>query len=229
MISPEQLYLMLTTFPKERRLKRLFTLLAFSAAAIFAEPHTHDGFFLNLQTGLGYYGQDSKYASDDFIEINTFAANFSIKLGGAPTPYVTLYGICAVSSGTDSVQISALDETTLTLGQAFLAPGILLFPFREGPLDNLHLGVAAGLAVDFLQSDDYDIRILDGNGNLAWTDGFSTVGFGLQMEVGKEWWISDNWSMGVAAVYRFSAGESDEDPFEIRSRTIQIQFTVSRS
>ncbi len=210
-------------------MKRLFTFLAFFAAAVFAEPHTHDGFFLNLQTGLGYYGQNSKYGSDDFTEINTFAADFSIKLGGAPTPYVTLYGICVFSSGMDSVQLSPIDESTLTVGQIFLAPGILLFPFRGGSLDNLHLGVAAGLAVDFLQSDDDYISFLDGNGALVSTKGFSTVGFGLQMEVGKEWWISDNWSMGIAAVYRFSAGKSDEDQFEIRSKTIQIQFTVSRS
>ena len=51
-------------------MKKIFAILLAVTALAFAENHSHDGFFINAQAGLGYYGISSDGFYDDISEKN---------------------------------------------------------------------------------------------------------------------------------------------------------------
>ena len=174
------------------------------AAAAPAEPkgwHTHDGFYFNYSFGVGY-----GWLHEDVGEYNGEAdwhgtAIFqSIKLGGCPVEGFALYALL----GTVSV----------------LQP--------EGDIDLGYFGKSSGKSEDDYQLAVFGVGLtLYGPGNLFVSPAFgfgagsvrsydpgyeddSNGGVVVSLDVGKEWWVSANWGIGVALAYRY-AGTSYGD------------------
>jgi hypothetical protein len=84
---------------------------------------------------------------------------------------------------------------------------------------NMYLGAAAGLAV---LSGSYK------RPNQATLQYASKVGFGLDAEVGKEWWIADDWGLGLAARFSFAdALASDDLPDDARFGAAFVSVLLS--
>ena len=71
-----------------------------------------------------------------------------------------------------------------------LGLGFAIYPFRnrESPLNGLYVGFASGV-------DSWTAR-LDGD-----YDSFDKAGIFTRYEIGKDWWVSETWSIGVGLVF----------------------------
>lgn len=145
--------------------------------------HEHDGFFLRFQAGPGYTRMSS-----DSMEIGGAGFGFNFALGGRVAPNLLLFG---------EISQSVSDEPTVKMKGA---PGSLSLSDITGSI----LGLGAGLAY-YLPGNVYlsgaltlsQISFSNEDGKeLADTK----YGPGLVLSVGKDWWVSSNWGLGIAAV-----------------------------
>ena len=118
------------------------------------------------------------------------------------------------------------DKSDATLLSLILGPGVVFYPVQGGVLDNFFIGATFGLGICGMDLD---------NAYLSWdyndrTSSNTATGFGVSLEIGKEWWVGDNWSLGVDLVYSYvSGGDVDYDGLEWKSNVIQLRFTITRS
>jgi hypothetical protein len=161
-------------------------------------PNVHDGFYLRLHVGFGSTSLEGK---DGVGNQNTFSGaglSFGVALGGTVAPNLVVFG---------TFLSSIAEEPTISSGQgpSFASDGSAgLFGVGAGvayyvqPL-NLYLsGAIAGLQVD----------ISDANANSVYESKF---GFGFQGIVGKEWWVSPEWGLGIALEAVVAGGMKDKN------------------
>lgn len=164
------------------------------AAAPAQEPgfHKHDGFYLNLMGGFGTAGYSNTVGTTS-VKIGGFAGHFGIKLGGALTNNLILFGALdgfSALSPTFTVGSSSATVSSATYSINTYGAGIAYYSDS-----NFFLAASAGAA----------------RGTLAYTSGTTAyaastdTGFGANLNIGMEWWVSANWGLGVAAVGHFSS------------------------
>jgi hypothetical protein len=155
--------------------------------------HTHDGFYLNLDLGLGY--EQTKIDTDPEITFSGLAGQFSVAAGAALTPNFVLAGrLWGVSVFEPDVEVEGLgsgtaEDVTLSLNGI----GVDLTYYFQ-PV-NVYVTVTPSLVRATLD---------DGN-----SSGSSDYGFGARFAVGKEWWVSDNWGIGLNAQAAFASPEDE--------------------
>lgn len=208
-------------------------LVAFLAICVmaFAEPRVHDGFFLNFKTGLGFLNVESDESERFSVDLSyILAEHFTIKIGGAINPHLVIAGVFSVSGASGEVTSDYYNEFYERKSDAvvlnfLLGPGVVFYPAQGGIWDNFFVGGAFGLGSCgvFLLEDEFYRN-----------DGFYgeavAAGFGLQLEVGKEWWVSGNWSLGFDIAYTYVFGEDvDFSDFNWHSHAFQLRFSISRS
>lgn len=79
-----------------------------------------------------------------------------------------------------------------------------------------------------LVSDQLSIKILnfDGAGN-DYLLATSNKGAGINLMVGKEWWVSDDWGIGVAGAFRTSTVEDTDDNTKFAINGFNIVFSAT--
>ena len=99
----------------------------------------------------------------------------------------------------DSVEYQKKRKGDFTGGNVALGLGVAIYPFRNPDfvLNGLYVGVSGGMNVFFGLFDDYDESILQ-------ESVFS------RYEIGKDWWVSDTWSIGFGFVYENVTAVKDE-------------------
>jgi hypothetical protein len=171
---------------------------------------THDGFYLRLTAGLGggsASGAGTKYSGGSFV--------FDSAFGGALTEHLILYGEFLFHSISEPSGNPKAGDPTLA----------------GNPVDNFGLG--AGVAYYFMPLNLY----LSGSLLLqkvllvkSYAVGsemqFTKTGLGLSLMVGKEWWVSADWGLGVAAQL-FLASAKDRDGTKWDSGALAILFTAT--
>lgn len=176
-----------------------FTLLATSAApALAADPHTHDGFFLRLSGGPGMALTSAK---GDHITTEVFGAggDYNVALGGALSENFILHASAwgwRLFDPTVKVSLGKLSaEDTMedsTLGVNMLGLGATGY-FG----DNFYATASAGVALLVMEID----------GERKESD---TPGYGLDVALGKEWWVADHIGLGVAAAFGLHRIETED-------------------
>jgi hypothetical protein len=183
--------------------------------------HRHDGFFLRLTLGVGggVVGLDTD-GSDDVGFVGGGWAS-SIDIGGSNGDnlafFVRLREASLASPGVyiDDNKVGDADASTIT--QGMLGGGISYFIM---PL-NMYLGAAVGLAVIAGRYRRPGRDELKYNGD---------VGFGFDGEIGKEWWVSDDWGVGVAArvsIANVPGGDSVPDDANFGAAFISVLFSAT--
>jgi len=177
----------------------LCALLLFSSATwAGALPQTHDGFFLRLNlVGVGGATTTGDDGSDE-LEFSGAASMLDLAIGGMITDNLALHGtLFGWLLDQPTVQLTGYPETeangTVTMGA--LGIGITRFFMPS----NVYLSGSIGLGAIEIDPD------LGGIPNYE-TD----AGLALQLLVGKEWWVGDNWGLGVAGALGYH-NVSDED------------------
>lgn len=184
-------------------------LAAAPAAAQSSGVHTHDGFYLNLDLGLGYAA--ATLETDPELKFSGGAGEFSIGLGYAVSERFIVAGrLWGVSVPEPEVEVEGggsgtADDVTFSLSGYGVD-----FTYYFLPV-NVYVTATPSLVVASLDDGDTSSR--------------SDAGFGLRLAVGKEWWVSDNWALGLNGQLAWASPE-DED-VKIPSAWFGVGFSAT--
>ncbi len=141
--------------------------------------HTHQGLFVSAGDGIGglNYNEDT-----DNLKLSGGAANFDFKIGGAIVDNLILSG--------DFFSVDASNPNVSLNGGA---------PARNYDYVSMH-GLGIGLTYYFMPVNIYLSGTL-GSGVFNYNEDISDNGVAVQLQAGKEWWVSRNWGLGIALDY----------------------------
>lgn len=172
---------------------------AASAAEAGPVPETHDGLFLRLSPGFSAAAAVNKTGNED-VSLSGGAGFFGFEIGVAVSPNMTV--------GADLASNVVLGPT--------LSIGDLEFDTD----DDLEWGVLyfGGAINYYLPSNIY---LKGGIGGIRMTlrvpgdeESRSEMGFGVNLGVGKEWWVSPNWGVGAALGMMLGSVPDGDDSLE---------------
>lgn len=155
---------------------------AAQAQSVAPGYHQHDGFYLRLDAGLGYLESHETVGGVDG-KVYGAAGEFGVAVGGAVAENLILGGhlfALAISNPNMSAGSTSTSTTDSSWGLVGIGPQLTYYFMPV----NVYLSGTLALT-----------RITARQGG---TDANSEWGGGLQLAVGKEWWVSDNWGVGVA-------------------------------
>jgi hypothetical protein len=157
-------------------------------------PHTHDGFYLNLELGVGGLSSSGSQAGVD-AKLSGTAGVFGIALGGAVAPDFIIGGrFWGVGVSNPDFTVNGQKISTTNTSQSMGGLG----------LDLTYYVMPIGI---YLQATP-SIGVLSASDS-AQTYGFDN-GFAIRLAVGKEWWVAENWGLGFNVQYAHSSNK-DKD------------------
>jgi hypothetical protein len=168
--------------------------------------HRHDGFFVRLTLGpsFGAVGLGTRDEDEDYVDVG-FAGggwNSSLDIGGSNGDNLAIFGrlrhVTLVDANLylDDDEVRDVDVSLLT--QSMIGVGVSYFIM---PL-NMYLGAAVGmglLTTSYKRPGRLEVKY------------DSDVGFALDAEIGKEWWVADDWGVGAAARVSFADIPTGDD------------------
>lgn len=174
-------------------LTTVLVLLIGSSSTANAVPQTHDGFFLQMDLGIGGMGSLIDDGHDE-LEISGGAGEFSLAVGGAVTENLILAGhLWAMSAVEPTVKFNGRSlgqaDATLTLSGIGLNVTNYFMP------SNIYVSITPSITSLSLESDG--------------TTGEADTGFGIRFAVGKEWWVSDEWGLGLNGQLAYSSNDDN--------------------
>jgi hypothetical protein len=161
-----------------------------SAEATKRGVHLHDGFYLRLAMGFGSYNETVRQAGQDQSTNVTGIANAEEwSIGGAVRPGLIFGGGVFASTllASDRSVSGATPPAGVADGQGTFSLVGPFFDYYFDPAKGLHVEAAVGLA---------SVRGFSAVTNKVDKDAI-TVGGGAMFGVGYEWWVSEQWSVGV--------------------------------
>ena len=148
-------------------------------------PETHDGLYLRLHVGGGFTSASGTDNLGNKVTISGGSVSLGIAVGGAVAPNLALFGTAFASVATQP-NVSEPGSGSVTANGNISLGGFgggIVYYFE--PINIYLSGVIAAM----------DLQGQDANGN---TTGTTKLGPGFQAMVGKEWWVSTHWGLGVA-------------------------------
>lgn len=192
-------------FPPPREPPRPFEPRAPARAPMPRVSHGHEGFYLHLSTGFASAAMRS--GASKGIDDGTLVA---VAIGGAPIANLIVAG-----------EIWATARAGLTLTGQPLAS-------RSGPAFGPS-GIGLNVTYYFMPMNVYVSAVpslttlsFDPRGNA----GNTQPGRGLKLALGKEWWVSDSWGLGLNLQYAYS---SNRYPGDDRARWTTSWYGVAFS
>ena len=156
--------------------------------------HQHKGFYLSLGAGpvFGKVTDDVSGSGGSYsLDMSGTGAVFDFKIGGAIKENLILHAtiISNTMAGptiTSSNSSSIKANDNLNVGEAMFGAGLTYYLMPVNVFFSGSLGIG-------------NFSIMD-NTNSA--NNVSTQrGFSMQLKVGKEWWVSKKWGLGVGFTY----------------------------
>jgi hypothetical protein len=189
--------------------------LAFGAPAWAASGvHRHDGFFLRLEPGFAYLSSSGDGAFDGVPAELTFkggAGHFGVAVGGAVKENLILaghlFGTNATDPELDVEGVGDFDTDDVDFALVGIGPQLTWYVMPA----NVYL--SGTLALTRLTID----------GDFA--DDESDWGIGGRFAIGKEWWVSHNWGLGVAGHVALSTNEWNDD--DVTTWTTGVTFSAT--
>lgn len=154
----------------------------------------HFGFFIRPDLGFGYLSSSESTSSGD-VTISGFAGVAGVSIGGAVAENVILSAhIYDAVSTNPSVSLGGSTANTSNSSLTMFGVGPeLTYYFMP---NNVY--VSGTLALSRMT--------VNSNG----TDANSDWGFGTRLTLGKEWWVSDHWGLGLSGHISY-ANNNDPD------------------
>ncbi|MEZ4220886.1 MAG: hypothetical protein R3B13_08150 [Polyangiaceae bacterium] len=180
-------------------------------------PRHHGGFYLRLAGGIGYASDGIESQGKDFKDVNSgaptafdarasgFAFATEIAVGFTPiSGFVINAGVytATMPSSTSSSNSVGRGDYEFALTQlALFAPGI---DYYIWPTGGLHVQAAFGLST-IVMGQAYPAQ--DGDDARSHV----STGPGFMLGVGHEWFVGDEWSLGLGGRFLYAWG-SGTDP-----------------
>jgi hypothetical protein len=163
---------------------------------------THDGFFLRLHLGGGFTSVTGSNNAGDIARLSGGSVSIGVALGGAITRDLIIFGAVA------GTIISDPAETVNGVPGAYGLP--------SGSSASVG-GTGAGLAYYLEPVNVYlsgalmlvTFELDDANNKAIYQ---SKTGLGFQGIIGKEWWVSTNWGLGLAGELYVATMKDKTDP-----------------
>jgi hypothetical protein len=175
----------------------LALLLVASTAFAGGSPRAHDGGFL-LRMSLGFGTERTSIENGGVeAEFSGPASDFTIVLGGIVKENLALHGTIFSAVMTDpDLEVTNMGSATVDGSMGLVGyGGGLTYWFMP-----LNLFVSGSVGLGRLVADN---DVLDGN---------SDWGFAMEATVGKDWFVSNRWGLGVAGGFTFhNVGDPDID------------------
>lgn len=198
--------------------------------------HTHRGFYFSNTITFGYlylrhfrseYDSYDRETEENHYKFKGFMTPYyEMRLGASIANRVSIFGGFGCGIGTGNLEHiktktsssentyipSKVDATNVRLVFVF---GGEFYPIqdKENPAYGLFVGLTGGIAIDGAMYDKVEYHTSYYSGN--YTETYSTTeGFinpFIRFEVGKDWWISRRWSVGVAFNYTLGGMSDDDD------------------
>jgi len=184
-------------------------ILAYASVAN-AEPRTHDGFYMQLDAGLGYLSSSAEAGG---FEVTYSGVTFptGLLLGGTVGPVAIGGGFfCdytpgpSVSVGGESTEVDDASLALIGLG--------LFADFYPDPHGGLHFQPFVGwggLEATY-------------RGNSGGSD---PTGLVLAIGAGHDWWVGDEWSIGVMGRFAYGALSMNDVSYSTIAPSILATFT----
>jgi hypothetical protein len=185
------------------------------AQVVQAGAQMHDGFYLRLMIGPAYATSSVPVQTSD-LTFSGIATGIDVAAGYTVAENFSIYGqVTGTSTRNPEVKAgTASGDADGTLGVYGFGVGASYYVM---PLNlYFHGGV---LATQLTMETE-----TTSGGNTTTSKAESDTGFGLNLGIGKEWWLSDNWGLGAGAQFLFSKVE-DED----NDTWTSLGFTVGLS
>jgi hypothetical protein len=188
-----------------------------AAAPVAASTvNRHLGFFIRPELGLGYFGAGASQGGVD-LKVSGGGINFALGIGGAISEDFILGGQVwdyVVSDPEVSIKGGGIDVSGTASGSSagLVGYGVLLnWYFMPS---NWYVAVTPSLT-----------RLVTSDGTDTFT---SEWGFGLRGAVGKEWWVSDHWGLGLSANLALSSNkDTGTDPPTFTSFCAGLSFSAT--
>lgn len=167
----------------------LFFLLGPAASPAGQKPRTHDGFFLRMCTGFGFghSAVEDDRGDENSIRGGSHASNLAI--GAMVSENLAIHA--------DAFHVVLFEPESLINGKsAGTVPG----RYIAG-------GLGAGVTYYFMPSNLYlsgALNFVALEANLGGWRLQTDAGMGIDFLIGKEWWVSDNWGIGVAGQFVYT-------------------------
>ena len=173
--------------------------------------HTHDGGYLHLEGGFGSLGSKADLGGTS-MEVSGTGGEFAIGAGYAVTPNLILGGqLWGVSVSSPTVKVGGLE------GTASGSAGLTAFG-----LEATYYFTEVGVYLSAVPS--FGTLSASGSGS----SGSTQSGFAIKLAVGKEWWVSDNWGIGLNAQYAHSSNEdSGTNPLTWATNYFGVAFSAT--
>jgi hypothetical protein len=188
---------------------------------VAADPgvRRHDGFYLRLGLGVGNFSFTADVEQSGTalatVETSTIVPMSELAFGGTIAPGLVLGGgIYTAGTAGGSMDFDITPEGGTSFSEELdTGPFGMVGPFIDyyfNPEQGLHLQAALGLAV-FTVSEPSTESV----------DDVSLSGPGVMLGFGYEWWIGEQWSLGVLGrvMYASLSGEDPSDSEETYSAT----------
>lgn len=212
--------------------------------------HSRRGLYFSTSSGTfytyaNYFSEEISYDRVDKIT-SQFASLLSygeIRLGASIANWPSLYAVFGMGLGIgnyrDKIEFSLeeysqknftekndiVTRTLVGLG------GEYNYPFQDNDdfTNGLFFGTSAGFMLDLIYHTEHDVNEVYDNMTSA-----EFGGFFFRFEIGKDWWISQRWSLGVAlnytfCIYRESTSYSiHSDKESLTGHSIGLMFRITR-
>lgn len=188
--------------------------LLLASPALAGEARSHDGgFFLRLTLGGGYSKTEIGEGGDKLAFKGT-SGSFDVALGAVVTRnlavHATLGGWGLVDPDAEfNGSEATLDDTSITVA---LFGGGLTYYFGDS---NAYITGSVGAAQMRMDYDgDY---------------GDSDTGVAADFGIGKEWWVSDSWGLGVSATVGFHSIPPGEGSDNFKGTSFAVRFSATHN
>ncbi len=189
-------------------------LVGMLAPEAMASDRAHDGgFFLRLTAGGGYSNSKIDDGFDE-IELKGPSGSFDVALGAVVANnfavHATLGGFGLVDP---TLEFNGFEDQTedVALTMSMIGGG---FTYYFGSSNTY---VTASVGAGQLTLD------IDGD------DETSDTGLAFDAGIGKEWWVSDNWGLGVSATAGYHSIPPGDADGNFKGTSFAIRFSATRN
>ncbi|MFT7580072.1 MAG: hypothetical protein ACI9MR_001739 [Myxococcota bacterium] len=176
-----------------------------------ASAHSHDsGFFMRLAVGTGYHNTSTEAGFGD-TSLSGLGGNASFAFGGIVARNLALHATFFLTTAINpTLEVNGIEgnteETQMTAGG--LGIGVTYYTSS-----NIYFGASFGAAVAQLE--------------VQREKGDSELGFGGTAIIGKEWWVSRRWGIGLAAQFIFVRVPTERDSIQTLGAGLLFSATLN--
>jgi hypothetical protein len=185
--------------------------------------HQHDGFYLRLTVGGGYLHTSVKFQTSPeqgaSLTLSGYGPVMNLALGGVVARNLIVF--CQYSSSSAisprKEQVGDVDRIENNREVKFLnfGPGVAYY------FDSLELYLSGAVTLAWMNQDS------GSTGKIRESDRITDKGLGTSLMVGKEWWVSRNWGLGMASMFQMASMKSNKIDAHWFTTSLSLLFSAT--